>query len=383
MTNAQKFGQQALKFSAGNIKCQSSTTRHLALIHHNLGDHIMAIVHARQSRKLAQLAGNPMLEARALHIEINCLQAIGNYALGISLCQTAHNLLELCMSDGLPSQAIMNSQAEILTSKSEYREARLIYTQLLAKSPLTLSPYHHILNLLNILFIDINTDVSGNTVLQEINILQGILNKLEQYKNWDKWFISMCAEFQLREGDFLPAETGFQRCLNLSWGSDGENVTFCLQALADGYRWGAKVRLTWATLLLVNSLKTKQKVSIHKGLQFMSHFFLCLGDQHTAHSLLTLALEGFTDMDIHQSKAECMLHLGEISEQRGDFSRALQLWEQAKPLFKRSSQTRQLALVDEKISQIQPHLQADQQKLVLLSELHPPSGLAQTQMIKM
>ncbi|KAJ7775413.1 hypothetical protein B0H16DRAFT_1450042 [Mycena metata] len=81
-------------------------------------------------------------------------------------------------------------------------------------------------------------------------------------------------------------------------------------------------------------------------------------------------------MDIHRSKAECMLHLGEISEQRGDFPGALQLWEQAKPLFERSSQRRQLALVDEKISGIQPYLEADQQRLVILFELHPLSRLA-------
>ncbi|KAJ7711880.1 P-loop containing nucleoside triphosphate hydrolase protein, partial [Mycena metata] len=66
MSYAQKFSQQAFEFSAGNIKCQSSTTCHLALIHLNLGDHIVAIGHARQSRKLAQLAGNPMAAARAL-----------------------------------------------------------------------------------------------------------------------------------------------------------------------------------------------------------------------------------------------------------------------------------------------------------------------------
>ncbi|KAJ7765612.1 hypothetical protein B0H16DRAFT_1454183 [Mycena metata] len=281
MSHAQKFGQQALEFSAGNcnIKCQSSTSCHLALIHCRLGDYGVAIGYARPSRRLAQLAGVPRLEVRALHIEILCLNAIGNYALGISLCQTAYNLLKLCISDGLICQAIMNAQGTILTFKSEY-----------------------IINLLNILSIDPNTDVAGNAVLQEINILQGIFSKLGQYQKWQKWFITMCAEFQLREGDFLLAETGFQRCLKLSWGSDEENI--------------------WIS---------------------------------------------------HRSKAECMLHLGEISQQRRDFPGALRLWEHTKPLFERSSQTRQLALVDEKISGIQPHLEADQQRLVLLSELHPPS----------
>ncbi|KAJ7775412.1 hypothetical protein B0H16DRAFT_1450041 [Mycena metata] len=42
MPNAQKFTQQALELSAGNIECQSSSTFHLALIHRRLGDYIVA-----------------------------------------------------------------------------------------------------------------------------------------------------------------------------------------------------------------------------------------------------------------------------------------------------------------------------------------------------
>jgi hypothetical protein len=93
---------------------------------------------------------------------------------------------------------------------------------------------------------------------------------------------------------------------------------------------------------LVHSLKFKEKLGIHKALQFLGDIFLAYDDEETAISLFTVALEGFTQMDIHRSRAECMLHLGDISKGHGDFLTALKLWETAKLLFERSSQAKQV-----------------------------------------
>jgi hypothetical protein len=70
---------------------------------------------------------------------------------------------------------------------------------------------------------------------------------------------------------------------------------------------------SWTTVFLVHSLRQKEKVGIHKALQFLGDVFLALGNEHTAIILFTIALDGFTQIDVHRSRAECMLQLGDIS----------------------------------------------------------------------
>lgn len=70
------------------------------------------------------------------------------------------------------------------------------------------------------------------------------------------------------------------------------------------------------------------------------------GDQDTAHSLFTLALEGFTQMDVHRSRGNCLLWLGDIARQKRDVSKAVEIWSMARPLFERSLQTKQIQQID-------------------------------------
>jgi hypothetical protein len=51
----------------------------------------------------------------------------------------------------------------------------------------------------------------------------------------------------------------------------------------------------------------KEKLGILKALQFLGDVFLAQGEEYTALNLFTVALEGFTAMDVHRSRAECML----------------------------------------------------------------------------
>jgi hypothetical protein len=88
---------------------------------------------------------------------------------------------------------------------------------------------------------------------------------------------------------------------------------------------------------IVHSLRLKEKLGIHKDLQFLGDIFLSHNDEATAISLYTVALEGFTQMDDHRSRTECMLLLGDLSKGYGDFLKAVKLWETAPPLFERSS----------------------------------------------
>ncbi|KAJ7031822.1 hypothetical protein C8F04DRAFT_1262465 [Mycena alexandri] len=126
--------------------------------------------------------------------------------------------------------------------------------------------------------------------------------------------------------------------------------------------------------LLAHSLKQKEKLGIHKGLQFIGDVFLQENDEVTAISLFTLALQGFTVMDVHRSRAECMIRLGDISKKNGDLLNALELWELARPLFVRSSQTKQIQAIDERMSGVNEDVKEQYQNQVRLVELSVPAG---------
>ncbi|KAJ7744154.1 hypothetical protein B0H16DRAFT_995066, partial [Mycena metata] len=151
---------------------------------------------------------------------------------------------------------------------------------------------------------------------------------------------------------------------------------YCLERLGDVSRWkNGHHESSWCTVLLVHSLRQKEKLGIHKGLQFMGDIFLQENDEVTAISLFTLALQGFTLMDVHRSRAECMIRLGDISEKNGDLLNALEFWEMARPLFERSSQTKQIQAIDERMSKVNEDVKEQHQKnLALLVELSVPAG---------
>lgn len=155
----------------------------------------------------------------------------------------------------------------------------------------------------------------------------------------------------LREGELLSAMSACKSCLRSSWGKDTEIQVHCLEMLGNGSCWSPMDwTSTWTITFLACGLNLKQNLLIHKALQFLANVFWVMEDTNTAISLLTVALEGFTQMDVHCSRAECMLHLGDISNLQGNSIKAVEFWETARPLFERSSQAKQLAHIDERLT---------------------------------
>ncbi|KAJ7467455.1 hypothetical protein FB451DRAFT_1258596 [Mycena latifolia] len=137
------------------------------------------------------------------------------------------------------------------------------------------------------------------------------------------------AALYLREGNVLEARTLFHKCLQFAQGQLVDPITYCLERLGD----------------------IKNNLEIHKALQFLGDANLAEGNHDTALNLFTLALNGFNEMDIHRSRAECMLKLGDIAAKfHGDSSKAVEHWERARRLFERSSQEKQLVQIDERLA---------------------------------
>jgi hypothetical protein len=62
---------------------------------------------------------------------------------------------------------------------------------------------------------------------------------------------------------------------------------------------------------------------------------------------------GFTYMDVHRSRAQCMLRLGDLAKKQGDLSRAVEFWKESRPLFERSVQAKDFAQIDARLGAVE------------------------------
>jgi tetratricopeptide (TPR) repeat protein len=364
----------SLATSTGNTKRVSQALTASAWIKWKLGNYADAQVHAHEAQRLARMSGNLDREGAALHIEAICHASQGNYKKSISLIHRARNLLNLCgMSGGSKAHQIMISQAEVHKLKSEYVEARNIQTQILREASVDQDSYAHCISLLNYAEIDILVGAPRDNVHRNLNAAKSISTTTGQQR-----LIRACnclqADLNLREKDMLSAQALFCTNLKASWGRDSEWVMYCLERLTDVSRWNLpNSPSSWTTVFLAQSLQWQGTLGIHKALQFLGDIFLLQRDEDTAISLFTVALDGFTRMDVHCSRAECMLRLANISQGHGDLLKAVELLEIARQLFERSSQAKQLEHIDEKLAVVgKDILKQYRNNLVRLAEINAP-----------
>ncbi|KAJ7700905.1 hypothetical protein B0H16DRAFT_1705555 [Mycena metata] len=302
------------------------------------GDHAAGRAHAREVQRIAKISGDVHREARGLYNEALSVISLGDYRKCITLTRRGRTALSLCgLSHGTLNYVLMGIQAEVHKLKSEYVEAHDIRNQILQAT--ADDNYQQALSLINIADINILTGVPMPQIQSKIDASRAIANTSENM------FTLLCdtiqANLNLREGDM--SHTLFCKCLQLGWRMDSEIA--------------------------------KEKLGIYKALQFLGDAFLQEEDEVTATSLFTLALEGFTELDVHHSRAECMIRLGDISNRHGNVLKALELWEQARPLFERSSQAKRVQHIDERLVRISEDIK-EQHKMNLarLTDLNTSVG---------
>ncbi|KAJ7114025.1 hypothetical protein C8R44DRAFT_740885 [Mycena epipterygia] len=347
ITRANQFLHQALVLakSCGNKRQQSRVLNGLASILWNIGDYPAAQIHARQAQRLAQLSADLNNESYALQIEAICAQDLGDYKSSMFLCHRGRKLLELCgMFQGTLNHSIMTNKAELHLVKSEYAEAHTIHTERLQNIQNT---YDYAFGLLNLAEIDIIIGASVQDVHQnlekarEIFTAAGILHGFNYCE-------MVLGGLNLREKEMETAKSIFQKYFSSCWQSDGQAELFCLERLGDTSQWPAYGQ--WCIWCMHKEKKNKQ--AFHKALQFLGDVFLGQGDLNTAGSLFTVALDTFTYMDVHHSQGECMLRLGDISEQRGHLLQAVKFWKEARPLFEHSLQTKEITQIDTRLAAV-------------------------------
>ncbi|KAJ7488202.1 hypothetical protein FB451DRAFT_1167657 [Mycena latifolia] len=140
-----------------------------------------------------------------------------------------------------------------------------------------------------------------------------------------------------------------------TWGNNAQGALLCMESFANTKGWPeSDFRYTsgWAVVYLGYAEKLGDKIALHRALQFLGDVFQAEGDSATSTALFTVALEGFTWMDIHHSRAECMLRLGDLAKGHGDVLNTIELWKTARPLFQRSSQGKQVTQIEERLATI-------------------------------
>jgi tetratricopeptide (TPR) repeat protein len=271
----------------------------------------------------------------------------------------------------------MISQAEVHKFKSEYIEAHSIHIRVLQKASEDHDLYTSSLALINIAEIDVSIHAPKDNVQRNYDTARNWFNTMGLMRE-----VTMCdlalADLHLREGNILGAKDLFERCMKSSL-RYSEVISYCLERLGDTSRWGVSDGTSdWTTVFLVHSLKSKENLGIHKALQFLGDIFLAQDDEQTAITLFTVALEGFTYMDVHCSRAECLLRLGDISKGHGNLLKAMELWETAQPLFERSSQAKKVKQVYERLARVSEDvLEQHNKNLAYLAELNVPSVTVQ------
>ncbi|KAJ7482771.1 hypothetical protein FB451DRAFT_122454 [Mycena latifolia] len=343
----------SLSISTENITRQSDILASLAWIKWGTGDYSAGQEHAHESQRLARISGSLFQEAQALRIESMCWCDLGNYSQGILLGNRARNLLSLCaMSWGELDVQIFNNQAEVHLLMSEYVEAHAIQTQILHTAQIEQNPYGCAFAFLTMAQIGVEVGALRDDVEGNNNTAKQLFSRVGTSIGPILCDMTTAA-LEMNGGDLLKAMSLFMICLKSVWRKHTDAVSYCLEKLGNASHWLAIIdhaSYNWTMTFLVHSLKLKRKLEIHKALQYLGDVYLADGDQQTAISLLTVALEGFTQMGVHRSRAECMLRLGDILELHGDLPKAAELWKTARPLFERSSQTKQLTHIDERLA---------------------------------
>ncbi|KAJ7704700.1 hypothetical protein B0H16DRAFT_1482489 [Mycena metata] len=317
----------------------------------------MATIRPSTSEEYLELCSR-ITEAQALFI-IAAAPADGNLTHRILMLYRARDLLGLCnMSGGSLDHNILTVMAVTYFRKTEYAEAKEIYTDVLQKTSAEQDPFNHAWCLNNLVEINSQTGQIEDSDREALGRAKAIFQMLH-YPTGAIFSDIAMTDLQLNDGDVVGAYAKSTQCISSSW-DKGEWVVFpCLNRLADGNCWPLEVTpsrhtWTWPITYLAWAQKFNQIIVSHWALCFLGDYFLVEEDEETARNIFAAVLDGFTQMNIHKGRAHCMLRLGDMLKRQGQRFMAEELWTVARTLFKRSMQEKNVAEIDARFAEQEP-----------------------------
>jgi hypothetical protein len=127
----------------------------------------------------------------------------------------------------------------------------------------------------------------------------------------------------------------------------------------------------WAGVFLSLALKSQDKLQTMQAFRCLGQIFAAEGDNEMALSLFKVALDGFTSMDVHHWREDCMVHIADILQDCGEVMKAIELWKAARFLFERSSQMKDIIKIDTKLAEVDSEvLVKSEEQLQRIAELN-------------
>ncbi|KAJ7278980.1 hypothetical protein C8J57DRAFT_1573985 [Mycena rebaudengoi] len=321
------------------------------------GQPLSALTHAKEAYQYAAHMGNIYGQAVSFSSQARCHAILANYQHVQFLLQKSRDMLAACgQQESQLGLQILNNQAEIYLLKSEYLESRKL--QVAIASSCQPTSYNAILANLNIAFVDLATGAESKSICQNVDncrahlkaIVYGLPRKtgclIADYT---------AAELCLQDGDHVMANSMFQKFVISSQElSSAELALQGLTKLADLSTEMNNIMTTlqWVGVFMSLALKYKDKGQTMQAFRCLGQLFAAEGDNETAISLFNVALDGFTLMDVHRWRADCMVRIADILNIRGEVMNAVELWKAARPLFERSSQMKDIIKIDAKLVEV-------------------------------
>ncbi|KAJ7268546.1 hypothetical protein C8J57DRAFT_1717249 [Mycena rebaudengoi] len=336
---------------------------------------LSALTHAKEAYRYAEHIGDIHGQAWSLHFQGKSHIHLANYQHAQHLLKKSKHILATLghQQIGL-NHRILNLQAEIHLVKSEYLESRKL--QVAIASSCQATSYYGIITNLNVAIIDITTGVDSKIIHQNLDMTQSHLRALYGHPGRHTSLIAdfVAAELWLRDGALGTVNVLLEKCFASSQDFMGLAL-HCSERLGDLSTGMNDIRTTlrWSGIFLALALKCKEKLQTMQAFRCLGQIFSDQGDDETALSLFNVALDGFTFMDVHRWRADCMVRIGDILNNCGEVIKAIELWKTARPLFERSSQMKDVIKIDTKIAEVDSAILVKyEEQLQHFSGLHVP-----------
>lgn len=342
----------------------------LALIEIREGNWSDALQLANETRRIAAAAGNVMDELTGIKCQARCYMGLGDFKHAMQFVKEGKALIaRLGIQGGESEITLINFEAELYRYKTEYTEARHIQSVILHQTSPLLVPVDYGFTLVNIVYLDLVMGTSTESVSVNLQAAAAAFRSAHYPRG-----IEICelhtADLKLREGDQTSACTQYEQAFTGAYGTDHELTCHCLATLADSGNpvHAASEVARWAIVFLAYTMhkSSRSMLVVHQALRCFGDVLAQESMDDEALNILTVALEGFTWMDVHQSRADCMKTMGDVHLRRGETLKACTFWKEARPLFERSLQATAVSKIDSRLAKL---TQQHEASLEQLSEL--------------
>jgi hypothetical protein len=301
-----------------------------------------ALTLAQKARHISELIGDKHIVQMAIRMESWCHADVGNLLHAEELCREA------------PEQHVIGVQLPgILLTKTEYQEARGLLLKTLeyrssCRPPISDTVICH-LNLA-VIAIEIGADVG--VISHHLDAVRMQCTTLVVYPRGILCCDTLTANIHLQQGNIQLARQTLDKCLTSAQKQKDTEITeHCLRLLADIQHGLSSYQETerWAVIYLAFGMTKMNRVTTTKALRCIGDLLVIDRDNDTALSLFMVALDSFTFMDIHRDRADCMIRMAAIFEQRTEIRKTVDLLQRAHPLYERSSQEKEIIKIDTKL----------------------------------